>query len=307
MENHSLIFLGPLEGPLLEAQQLLDKDPEFTVKVISAENFSKEFKVEWFPCVILSSSIHDTLKFQNFFRAPFKKTASKFILACPEELNSKKEKVIYGLNVSDVLSGPLVKAKTITHKAKLLFRTLPKLDEEDKGAIKFKHLKAKEQEKSTIEQKSEINYETIDFRAMIKFCDSSLRNLNNLEELLENYEEAPNNDLVLSINEAFTDFKDEASKNSLDNIASFIKITSYLTDKLPECEDVLASVVTGILFNSVDFLRAEVKSIKEKKARRQILDNPHKGIFDRYRWISEKFVNEKGDTSINEMMDELGI
>jgi len=307
MATQSIIFLAPVEGPLLEAVDILSADTELSVSVIEEDKVTSESLIQYFPCVVLSSSLNNTLMFMKSFKEPFKKTTSKFILACPEELDNKKQKVIFGLNVTDIIDGQGVNPKTISHKAKLHFKTLPKLEEEEKEDLKKQFSNNVTEESNEKSKRTEIDYETVDFMAVTKFCDSSIKSLNKIEELLEEYEERSENSIITEIEKEFEKFKNGASLNNFNTLKEFSKIPEYLCQKIPACDDVLSSVVTGILFNTADFLRSEVKSIKEKKARRQILDNPHKGIFDRYKWVSGKFVNDEGDSTINEIIDEIGI
>lgn len=309
MEKNLVIFLTPLEGPLIDAQASLKTETEYEILEVRAVDAKKELTADHFPCAVMASSAKESIIFLTQYKDILAKSKSKFVLAYPQAIDSRIERQLYGLGAFDVVAEKNLNPKTLVHKAKLAIKTLPKMDEEKIKSLRIERL-VTDQELGNIDlhKKSEIDYETIDFMALEKACHHCIRYCNELEKGLGEYEVSGLKSHIKEIDKLFGKMATEAKKNNLEILGQLITIPEFIAKTILQTSDEnFASILGGVLINSVDLLRAEFESLKEKRPRKMIYENPHRGLYERYRWLADKFDEFNIENSISEVMENLKI
>lgn len=303
-----IIFLDKIEGKTLEARDLLKEESELEFLNLDLSNPSAFFSAQLCPCVLVCMDLRASVKFLRQHKDVLRDTSSKFCLMTAKALDKKEENLFYTLGGTEIILDEKIPTKTIAHKFKLYAKALPDFDEETRNTLKLKHLTIEKMSKQPPEKRSEINYETIDFFVLEKFCGKSLRSITDLEMALEKYESAPDAANQQVIYNLFEEMRRDAYSNNFQVISEFLEIPKHILKRTGEiADDTFRSVLIGVLFNLADFMRTEITSIKNKKNRKQILENPHKGIFNRLYWLDEKFKSILNDDTIGGELEKLGI
>lgn len=306
--KRSIIFLNKIEGKSLEAKDLLKEESDFEFLDLDLENPSAFFSAQLCPCVLVCMDMRTSILFLKRYKDVLRDTSSKFCYASLKALDKKEENLFYVLGGTEIILDDKVPTKTIAHKLKLYAKSLPDLDESTRKVLKLKHLNIEKMSAQPPEKRSEINYETIDFFALEKFCGKSLRNVTDLEMALEKYESSPDSSNQQVIYNLLEEIRKDAYGNDFQVISDFLEIPKHILKRTGELQDeTFKSVLIGILFNLADFMRTEITSIKNKKNRKQILENPHKGIFNRLYWLDEKFRSFLNDDTIGTELEKVGI
>lgn len=305
-----MIFLGNVEGPLLEVKDHFESDEECSTIGLKESEIKANLKPEHFPCAILANETKLAIQFLNYYKKLISDTKSKVVLVPLMDLNEKQIKQLYGLGAFDVITGKESNTKTIAHKAKLALKTIPKIDEGKFDNLRVERLITPDKEDNPLsaEKRREIDYEIVDYLAVEKMCTASLKKLNKIEEALEEFENSRMQVQLRQSAEIFAEIQNSARVNNFTPLEEFIEIPSTIKDIILSTKDeALVDILTGLLFNSIDLLRYEFKSIKEKKLKKMLVENPHKALFNRYRWLGQRMVDLNQEDKITPIMDNLGI
>lgn len=304
----SIILLNKIEGKVLEAQKILSGESELEFLNLDLNDSTTFFSPQLCPCLLICMDMKVSIDFLKRYKNTLRESSSKFCFISSSEISRKDENYLLVLGAGEVLVDAKTNVKALAHKITLYAKALPDLDEKAKDMLKIKHLNVEKRISQSVEARAQINFETIDFFILEKFCTKCLRILTELEFILDEYEETPSKHTHQVILDHFEDMRQNAYHIELHHIADFLEVTKHILKREGEIEEpTFKSVLVGILFNLVDFMRTEITGIKNKKNRRQILDNPHKGLFNRLYWLDEKFVKSLNDNTISVELDKLGI